>query len=253
MTTWLEWKEKVLQYQGFLQWRIPLIQLVTKTPPTLPPLNPLRILKMAKSPSATSVSLEALETRYSARFFRAALARYVVLLSEPGITVASRLEEHASQLRFSFDKVSVYHKIRFIDSDSNSTLDSIHARPQLVRNILGRVNQTSPARFDVALVYIGPGHVNDIQSEQIASTISLSIITSDMFISQTGESARSALCSLYLSAIHQSFSIMVPGLPNTLPTSNGSRHSHVQPNQIRCCISSHALNVATKRLLVLFQ
>jgi len=165
MTTWLERKEKILQHQGFLEQQTPLVRLATKTRPALPALNPLRVLKMAKFPSATSVSFEAVETRYSARFFQAALARYVVLLSEPNIRLASCLEERASRLRFRFNKVSVYHKIRFLDSDSNSTLDSIHVQPQSVKNIRGRENQTSPARFDVALIYIGPGDVNDIQSE----------------------------------------------------------------------------------------
>ena len=90
-----------------------------------------------------------------------------MLLSEPNIRIAARLEERAGQLRFRFDKVSVYHKIRFLDSDSKSTLDSVHVRPQLVKNIRGRGNQTSPARSDVALIYIGPGDVNDIHSEYI--------------------------------------------------------------------------------------
>ena len=164
MTTWLERKEKVLQHRSFMDWRKPPIQPKPR-PPALPPLNPLHVLKMPKFPSTTSVSLEALETRYSARFFRAVLARYVVLLSEPNIRIASRLEERAGQLRFRFNQVSVYHKIRFLDSDSKSTLDSVHARPQLVKNTRGRANQTSPTRSDVALIYTGPGDVNDIRSE----------------------------------------------------------------------------------------
>ena len=163
MTTWLERKEKVQQHRSFLEWQNSSARL--KPQPVLPPLDPLRVLKMAKFPSVTSVSLEALETRYSARFFRAALARYAVLLSEPNIRTASRLEERAGQLRFRFNKISVYHKIRFLDSDSKSTLDSVHARPQLVKNIRGRTNQTSPTRSDVALIYTGPGDVNDIRSE----------------------------------------------------------------------------------------
>ncbi|KAM6491662.1 hypothetical protein JOM56_012906 [Amanita muscaria] len=131
MTIWLERKEKILRHENFLKWRTSTSQRgrnqVWKT--SLPPINPSRNLQMAKHPSVTSVSLRTLETKYLARFFRAALARYVVLLSEPGIRTAAHLEERAGQLRFAFDHVSVYHKIRFLDSNSNTTLDAIHARP----------------------------------------------------------------------------------------------------------------------------
>ena len=72
MTTWLERKEQVLQFRSFLEWQTSPV--LKPQPAALPPLNPLRVLKMSKWPSVTSVALEALETRYSARFFRAALA-----------------------------------------------------------------------------------------------------------------------------------------------------------------------------------
>lgn len=169
MTTWLQRKEKILRHENFLKWRSTSTSAsrgrnqVRKT--SLPPINPSRNIRMAKHPSVTSVNFQTLETKYHARFFRAALARYVVLLSEPGIRTVSSLEERASQLRFAFDHVSVYHKIRFLDSISNTTIDAIHARPQSKnRSGQNRTYQESSARSDIALIFSGPGDASNLRS-----------------------------------------------------------------------------------------
>lgn len=103
------------------------------------------------------MTFSALAAEYGAVHFRAALARFVVQVTEPDLT-SRQLEDMAVDVILPFQSVAVFHKIRYniINNDgtpNNLTVDSIHAR--LARHDHHRRNV--PARFDTALVNLGNG------------------------------------------------------------------------------------------------
>jgi len=84
---------------------------------------------MAKHPSAQAVSLDHLERGYGAVFFHVALNHFVARLNEPHLTVA-QLECKLWNIRLPFQKVPVWHKIKYLCQDPftkiTSMTDSIH-------------------------------------------------------------------------------------------------------------------------------
>ncbi|KAL0955348.1 hypothetical protein HGRIS_001597 [Hohenbuehelia grisea] len=133
MTTWLERREKVHRHGQFIAWRLvqsgapPKPRSLTWSPPGL---DLDRRLHLAKRPSATGVTVQTLATKYGARYFKEALARFITLTNEPGISRA-RLEQAIWNIHLPFRKVSVWHRIKFLQQDPLTlkfkTADSIHA------------------------------------------------------------------------------------------------------------------------------
>ena len=157
MTVWLEWKEKILQHQSYLEWH-----LGNNTPimPALPPpMESNGVLTLTKFPSKMAVDLDDIVTEYGAVFFHQALRRYLVLSKHSGPQLTPNQLEHAILYKkLQFTSVAVYHKVKFTKpADSgrtkNLTLDAIYVRPERQ----SKKGLTVPARFDTALVNVGSG------------------------------------------------------------------------------------------------
>ncbi|KAG6825968.1 hypothetical protein H0H92_001684, partial [Tricholoma furcatifolium] len=161
MTIWVERKEKIVRHAQYIEWwqrGSPTPQPIEWTPPGLE-LD--RTLHMAKHPSLRSVTFQDLTTQYGAPLFRTALARYVTLINEPGLT-PRQVERRLWTIRIPFTKVPVWHRIKYRRTDPftgvTSTADSIHSWPAK-QDSRGR---TMPGRFDTALVNDGTGGMTGI-------------------------------------------------------------------------------------------
>ncbi|KAJ3713720.1 hypothetical protein DFJ43DRAFT_1134924 [Lentinula guzmanii] len=153
MTRWLERKEKVMKHSSYISWHQAGQHPPLRTHWIPPGLNTTRIQKLTKNPSIYRVSVENVIQHYGATFFKAALARYVVQLTQPHLT-GPRLDDEASGMFLGVSHVSVYHRIKYLQHDFftgvSSTADSIHIRPAQ----LGKDGKMVPGRFDTALVCI---------------------------------------------------------------------------------------------------
>lgn len=165
MTLWLQRKEKIYRHEKYIFWRL------AGSPQQLVPVPPgiqyERHLKMTKHPTKDAVPFSKLETEYGAKFFRDALARYVVKLNDPGLRPAN-VEDEASHLSFPFRTVPVYHKVKFVGSDPSVTLDAVHIKPA-GQNKRGQI---IPARFDTVLVNDGTGGQAGVKGSSIFLTSS---------------------------------------------------------------------------------
>ncbi|KAI9461724.1 hypothetical protein BJY52DRAFT_1425670 [Lactarius psammicola] len=152
MTTWLERQEAMHQ-------RTALIELRNNSPtlsmqpsaryPSLPStLHPF----LTTHPSEKGVSFDSLANRYGAIDFQDTLADFIVQHNYPELS-ASAARRRADNTLIPFQRVSVFHKIRFANRDDSDkrTVDAIHIRPE-ARNKRGIVN---PGRFDTGLVKNG--------------------------------------------------------------------------------------------------
>jgi len=157
MTLWLERREKIIRHEKFIQWQ------TNGPPPQLKQSNPgilyARELKMAKHPSKKNVKFHSLIHDYGAVDFQNALAKFIVQFKTPQLR-GVQLERAMSNIRFHFNSVPVYHKIKFITYDpyilqhSNiSVVDTIQMQPARK----DRRNNVIPARFDTALISDGSG------------------------------------------------------------------------------------------------
>lgn len=147
MTVWLERKEKVLRHAKYISWRLGDAHRIKPRAPTL--RTHLGDIRMTKWPTA-NISMDEIAEEYGATFFRDALARYVVESTNPNITHAQR-EHIASNVIFPFRKVPVFHKIKIVDSENASTVDSIHVQPAR-RDKYGK---PVSSRFDTCVVKVG--------------------------------------------------------------------------------------------------
>jgi hypothetical protein len=168
MTLWLERKEKMFRHHQFVRWR--LNGSPTRKPPKLdwtpPGLELNRKLHMAKHPTIRSVPLNTLVQKYGATHFREALARFVILSNNPDVTRV-QLERGLWGVRIPFNKVPVWHRIKYRRTDPYtlhlSTADSIHCQPERVNKRGDRI----PARFDTALINDGTGEEIGIEGMYI--------------------------------------------------------------------------------------
>ncbi|KAF9782655.1 hypothetical protein BJ322DRAFT_1100637 [Thelephora terrestris] len=159
MTTWLERKEKIAQFDTIVGWR-----LLGRPPPLSKP--PPRIhrahIQMTREPVA-QVSLDKVVSNYGAKDFSNALATFLAHHENPDASCQA-LQSIASRVKFNFDNVCVFHKIKLWTQDPQGcaeiedTLDVIHARCMTTT----RTGRKLPARFDTALIKIssGPGEDN---------------------------------------------------------------------------------------------
>ncbi|KAJ6526345.1 hypothetical protein B0H19DRAFT_1084449 [Mycena capillaripes] len=167
MTLWLERKEKILRHTQFVDWK----SRGSPGPPMIENLNPgiiyERKLTMPKHPTHKLVKFSILETTYGATFFRDALSRYVIGLTEPDLS-PRQVEREANSVDVPFNGVPVFQRIKFSTSDpygnhgpTDSIVDSIHVQP---RKVLKNGDDV-PARFDTALVNTGHGGKTGIDGE----------------------------------------------------------------------------------------
>ncbi|KAJ7504715.1 hypothetical protein B0H11DRAFT_1614059, partial [Mycena galericulata] len=114
---------------------------------------------MPKHPTHKAIKFTTLETDYGAPFFRDALSRYIVQLTDPTLSSA-QIERESNSFDVPFNAVPVFQRIKFSTSDpyanggpADSIVDSIHVQP---RKVL-KNGDVVPARFDTALVNTGHG------------------------------------------------------------------------------------------------
>ncbi|KAJ6475861.1 hypothetical protein DFH09DRAFT_952625 [Mycena vulgaris] len=169
MTLWLERKEKIYRHERYIQWRLDGSPAPPSTE-TLPPgIIYERRLKMTKNPSLKAVRLTRLAADYGAKFFRDALARYVIHLNYPTLS-RSQIETRSQDLAFSFNSIPVFHRIKFTTEDpytargpEDSVVDSIHVQPQrILKN-----GELLPARFDTALINDGTGGMSGVAGYRV--------------------------------------------------------------------------------------
>jgi hypothetical protein len=157
MTAWLERWEQVQEYTRYIAWRC---NNPTSTPSPNPLLPPRRYIKMTKFPSVQSVPIEDVIANYGAQTFYAAFARFVLVWRSNGQIPRHRLEQEILDVHIPFINVSVYHRIRYKEQNSDlPSVDSIHIRPH-GKDKKGRVVQ---GRFDTGLIHSGEANNMAIQ------------------------------------------------------------------------------------------
>lgn len=160
MTRWLERKEKVLWHAKFVRWRClgcPTPGVRNEAWCSLEVIHRPH-LQMTKFPSAYGVSLDALEERYRAPYFRDAFARFVVGFQHPEYT-PTQVERAADNFYLPFQSVGVYHKVKLWNEDpfgrfdTSDTLDVVHVKP----GYTNKHGRSVGGRFDTVLVSEGTG------------------------------------------------------------------------------------------------
>jgi len=152
MTKWLERREKVQHYSGFISWRQQQDQ-DRNVPARIdvgPPHAKVLTTKMARFPSRGKVSFDALATDHGALAFQDSLAEYIAQINYPGASRGA-LGNLAHNTHIPFSGVPVYHKIKFTargDLKQYEIVDCVHVRPDQ-KDSRGRI---IPARFDTVLV-----------------------------------------------------------------------------------------------------
>ncbi|PPQ63295.1 hypothetical protein CVT24_006740 [Panaeolus cyanescens] len=157
MTRWLDRKERVIQHEKHIRRRL---DTSTNSPPRVvkppPALIPNRRIHMSKHPSTRAVSLTTLANDYGARDLRNAIVNYVLKYCNPNLS-SRELEERALYYNLPFQKVPVFHRIKFVSHDmhslrplDNHVVDSIHIDPATRRSD----GTAIPGRFDTALIQL---------------------------------------------------------------------------------------------------
>ncbi|KAF8882594.1 hypothetical protein BD779DRAFT_1674932 [Infundibulicybe gibba] len=100
------------------------------------------------------VSLTVILTQYKATFFIPAFSRYVAFKNDPSLVTIAQLECRAADISLPFNTLSVFHNIKFWNTDAHSRekisdlLDSVHIKPKRTDH-RGR---SVPPCFDTVLV-----------------------------------------------------------------------------------------------------
>lgn len=165
MTVWLERKEKILQHEKYIHRQLKALQVqdskeITEKPASLMPSLVLhRNLHMTLNPTIKAVPLSTIKETYGAKFFEAALTRFVVQCQHPEFT-KSQINDASTQIRLPFYKLAVYHRIKFashdpylLDATARTFVDSIHAEPEYY----DKNEKLVPGRFDTAVVNFNNG------------------------------------------------------------------------------------------------
>ncbi|KAL1717167.1 hypothetical protein EV715DRAFT_203825 [Schizophyllum commune] len=166
MTIWLERKEKVHRHEQYIRWCCSGRPALCPSDWSPPGLDLDRRMHLAKRASAT-VRLSTLMREYGADVFIPALKRYVALSNNPALSTRRQLEDALHSVIIRFNKVKVWHRIKFVTEDRISrkriTHDSVHARPsrQSKRGVM------LPGRFDTALFSDGPTAETGVQGNRV--------------------------------------------------------------------------------------
>ena len=164
MTRWLDRKEHVLRHEQYIQWR----QAGTCAPTCVdrepPSLDTCWELSMTKHPSMTAVPLNRLQDAYGAPLFKVALRRFISTTND-GNQTRQQLERSLWRIRLPFNRLPVWHVIKFMRSDpltgTRSTADSIHVKPAYH----DKRQRPIPGHFDTALINDGTGIGHGIKGE----------------------------------------------------------------------------------------
>ena len=151
MVAWIERYEAMHQRAAHIQLREGSLTLIHH--PLYYPSSTLYPF-LTVHPSEKGVSFEDLATRYGAIDFQDALADFITQHNHPDLS-ANAARTRADNTLIPFQKVSVFHKIKFADraNDPNRNIvDVIHVRPESC-NQRGTIN---PGRFDTGLAKNGP-------------------------------------------------------------------------------------------------
>ena len=174
MTVWLERHEKIIRHAKYIKWATSGHHRPNPTPRQRanPGILYRRQLQMTKHPSKNGVRFQNLVHDYGATRFQDALAKFVAGVRDP-LLRGAQLQQAAARIRFHFNAVNVYHKIKFTSYDPyvvggprESVVDSIHSHP--IRN--DKRNREVPARFDTAVINDGTG-----QETGVAGNLTFSI------------------------------------------------------------------------------
>jgi hypothetical protein len=156
MTTWLERREKIIQHEKHIQWRLDGCPSILPEKPLYPPPPPR--ITIAKHPSRKAVPLPELIDTYSAPFLEDALARFIVRHSNPTFT-AAQVEAEASDIDLPLSSLPVYHKVKFWLGDTahhrtmSDESDIVHA----IGPYTNKYGKHIPGRFDTVIVNGGLG------------------------------------------------------------------------------------------------
>ncbi|KAG1804353.1 hypothetical protein EV424DRAFT_1330672 [Suillus variegatus] len=168
MTLWLERREKILRHTNYVHWRLAGDPLPQSCLP--PDMQYAREYKMTKHPSVKAATIDSLRDNYGASFFRAALARYIVLHTRPDTTTRAQVEHAAAHVYIPFASLPIFHKVRYnaVDStghkDESVTIDSVHCQPAR----RDKQGNTVPGRFDTVLVNCGNGGEKSVEGYRVA-------------------------------------------------------------------------------------
>ena len=147
MTSWLERREKMQQHTALIKRRQQSPQLEREAAmPIGPPKSRSSYLKIAQDSGSKAVSFDDLVRKYGARHFQDALAEFITGLNYPGHAAHNR----APDTLIPFCAVPVFHKLRFVASQEQDTVDSVHMRPEHIDSH----GRTVPSRFDTVLVLV---------------------------------------------------------------------------------------------------
>ncbi|KAJ3553227.1 hypothetical protein NP233_g12696 [Leucocoprinus birnbaumii] len=165
MTIWLDRKECVLQHARTVQERLnhdnpPASEshiafgLTTPIKHHLPCLVYRRTIQLPKNPSVTSVTLDSICRDYGASLFKAAICQFVAHHQNPTFN-AAQIEKASYGVDVRFNKVPVYHYLKFTSHDpyalpsaAPAVIDSIYAKP----GYKNKKGESISGRFDTAMV-----------------------------------------------------------------------------------------------------
>jgi hypothetical protein len=128
---------------------------------------------MATRPTVYGVSVADVKNLYGAAQFEAALSRFVIHLQHPQLP-RRQVELRASELHIPFQKLSVFHHIKYIsqvpfsiDPSADIVVDSVHSEPAR-RDKYGKF---VPGRFDTAVINHKNGGRTGVNGQPIFSAI----------------------------------------------------------------------------------
>ncbi|KAH9037406.1 hypothetical protein EDB83DRAFT_2648142 [Lactarius deliciosus] len=152
MTTWLEQQEAMHQHNGLIELRKGISAPPVQCPAHYSTLPSVLYPFLTMHPSEKGVTFENLSNRYGAVDFQDALADFIVQHNYPELS-ASASWRRADNTLIPFQRVSVFHKIKFAhhDDPDKRTIDVIHIQPE-GHDRHGLVN---PRQFDMGLVKNG--------------------------------------------------------------------------------------------------
>ncbi|KAF8500501.1 hypothetical protein F5888DRAFT_1793628 [Russula emetica] len=171
MTVWLERHEKIFRHAKYIKWRTSGHQQPnpTRGERQNPGILYRHQLQMTKHPLKKGVRFQSLIRNYGAINFQDALAQFVLGVRDPHLH-GVQLQQAIANVRFHFNAVNVYHKIKFTSYDPyvvggprESVVDSIHSRP-IQKD---KRNRDVPARFDTAVINDGTGQETGVAGYRI--------------------------------------------------------------------------------------
>ncbi|KAG2346551.1 hypothetical protein BDR05DRAFT_878079 [Suillus weaverae] len=137
MAIWLERREKILRHEKYIQWKLGGTESYPGHQTRPPDMLFCRTQVMTKHPIVKAITIDKIKSDYGALYFRESLARYIAKAALPvnATVTPAQLEHHAANVHIPFQKVPVFHKVKWVSvdirghGDPPATVDSVHARP----------------------------------------------------------------------------------------------------------------------------